>query len=60
MKTCLTNKKGSLALEFIIVSGMIVSMAVLSLSAFSRQNNDINNQIHDSLNNAQNAYAPTP
>lgn len=56
-RNTLTNKKGVVTIEFIIVSGIVVVMVGLTVAAWARQSADINNQVHYSINLAQKEYA---
>lgn len=53
------NKKGFVSLETLITAGMIIIIASLTMGAFSRQATSINQNIHSSIEEAQNQYTPS-
>ncbi len=54
------NKKGFISIEAILTAGMFIIIAILTVSAFSRQSLKVNQSIHSSIEDAQNQYTPSP
>lgn len=58
IKQLISNTKGALSIEMMLVAGILAILVVTSMNLFSFQAMKVNNTIANSIENAQNQYNP--
>lgn len=56
----ISNTKGAFSIEMLLVAGVLVILVVTSMNLFTYQAMKVNNTVAESIEHAQNQYAPRP